>query len=49
MDVEKSFSLFQRPFFVDTVLGPVDISLTAALAPVFICGKAGGERFGYSK
>nr|WP_298415124.1 AzlD domain-containing protein [uncultured Halomonas sp.] len=30
-------------------LGPVDVSFTAALAPVFIRGKAGGEKFGYSK
>ncbi|EHJ92512.1 hypothetical protein KUC_2468 [Vreelandella boliviensis LC1] len=30
-------------------LGPVDVSLAAALEPVFIRGKAGGERFGGSK
>jgi len=31
------------------LLGPVDVSFTAALEPVFIRGKAGGEMFGYSK
>lgn len=30
-------------------LGPVDVSLIAALVPVFIRGKAEGERFVYSK
>ncbi len=29
--------------------GPIDVSLIAALVPVFIRGEAGGERFGYSK